>query len=117
MKRLKKKKQAKHFDSGKPEISLIPYCAMVEMSKAFMYGQGKYGRFNFKSGLPYTKLIDSCTRHLMKFKEGENYDDESKTVTHIGHAMANLAMLMDVYTRMPEFDDRYKTQKKRSKKK
>lgn len=106
---MKKEKHAKHFDTGKPKISLIPYIALEEAAKAFGYGETKYGKYNFKKGMYYSKLVDSALRHILKFKEGEDFDEESKTVTHIGHAIANLAMLLDVYKRKPELDDRYKS--------
>ena len=119
-----KKKHAKHFDSGKPELDQIPYSAIVECSKAFTFGKNKYGKFNFRRGMPYSKLINSALRHIYKFNESEDFDDESITVTHIGHAMANLAMLVYVYQNMPELDDRWKpdgyrrnTTKRRSSKK
>jgi hypothetical protein len=117
---MKKKKleSAAHFDEGKVELDLIPYSALEECAKAFMYGQRKYSRWNYKKGMKYSKLINSALRHILKFKEGADFDEESITVMHIGHAMANLSMLIDVYKRMPEiYDDRYCEPRKAKKRK
>lgn len=94
-------------DEGKPRISLIPKEALWEMGKAFGYGENKYGTFNYKNGINYTRLADAAMRHLTQFIDGQN-DDEESGHNHLGHALASLAMLVDMYYNHPELDDRYK---------
>lgn len=99
--------KAKHFDNGKPDLSLIPYVAEVAMAEAFMYGSKKYGRYNYCSGHDLSKLIASAKRHISKFYAGEDKDEESG-VHHLGHAMVNLAMILQEMSLGTLVDDRYK---------
>lgn len=99
--------EAKKFDQGKPELSLVPVDAIYEMCAAFGHGQNKYGAFNYKGGLEVRRLIDAAFRHLLAFNAGEDLDPESGK-SHLGHAMASVAMAIDVMKNKPELDNRYK---------
>lgn len=105
-----KKEKAKHFDEGKPDLSLIPYAAEVVMAQAFTYGAQKYGRYNYCKGHNLSQLIASARRHLSKFYGGEDVDDESG-VHHLGHALVNLAMILHQKELGTLIDDRYKKEK------
>lgn len=100
---------AKHFDDGKPDLSLIPAVAEEVMAKAMMYGQGKYGRYNYCSGHEAGKLIASAKRHLSAWYNGEDNDKESG-VSHLGHAMCNIAMLLRQIELGTMKDDRYRVE-------
>lgn len=100
------KPQAKHFDDGKPDLSLIPFVAEVAMAQAFMYGSKKYGRYNYCKGHDLSQLIASAKRHISKFYAGEDLDSESG-VHHLGHAMVNLAMILQEIELGTVKDDRY----------
>lgn len=103
-----KKEQAKHFDEGKPDLSLIPYAAEVMMAEAFSYGSKKYGRYNYCKGHDLSQLIASAKRHISKFYGGEDKDPESG-VHHLGHAMVNLAMIAQQLELGTLVDDRYRS--------
>lgn len=94
-------------DTGKPQISLIPSEAITEMAKAFTYGATKYSAHNFKLGMKYSRLMDAALRHLMAFNSGEDIDSESNN-SHLGHAMASIAMLVYMWHNRQDLDDRYK---------
>ena len=81
-------------DQGKPELDLIPTTALIAEAAALSYGKQKYGRNNYKKGFEYSRLIAACLRHLMAFKDGEDKDSESGA-SHLGHARACLAILID----------------------
>lgn len=98
---------AKHFDEGKPDLSLIPFVAEVAMAQAFMYGSKKYGRYNYCKGHDLSQLIASAKRHISKFYAGEDKDNESG-VHHLGHAMVNLAMILQEIELGTLKDDRFK---------
>ena len=100
----------KKNDEEKPQLSYIPYCALTETAQAFSFGAKKYGKFNYKKGIEFLRLLDAAMRHLEQFKEGQDFDEESKTVLHLGHAMANISMLIDMYYNNPKMDDRYKNE-------
>jgi hypothetical protein len=94
-------------DNGKPQISLIPTEAILEMATAFAYGANKYSADNFKHGIKYRRLLDAALRHILAISAGEDLDSESGN-SHLGHALASLAMLAYMMKNKPEFDDRFK---------
>lgn len=102
--------EGKKNDQEKPDLSLIPTDALWEMAKAFTYGANKYGRYNFREGIEISRLIAASMRHITQFNEGEDYDDETKSL-HLGNAMAGLAMAIYMYKHKPEMDNRYKVKK------
>lgn len=102
---MKTSNKGQKFDGGKPDLSIIPYEAMEGVSAALMYGEKKYGRFNYKNGIEYTRLISAALRHLYKFLQGVDIDDESG-LNHIDHALANLAMLKFMMINKKEMDNR-----------
>ena len=97
---------AKHFDDGKPDLSLIPSVAEESMARAMMHGTNKYGRYNYCKGHEAGKLIASARRHLSAWYNGEENDKESG-VSHLGHAMCNIAMLLRQIELGTMRDDRY----------
>lgn len=101
-----KNQKGKKFDNNKPQISLIPTDALNEMAKAFSYGAKKYGPHNYRDGIQMSRLLDAAYRHIGAFKEGENLDPESG-YTHLGHALASLAMATFMYYHRRDLDDRW----------
>lgn len=97
----------KKFDQKKAPISLIPREAIEEEAKALAFGANKYGRYNFREGIEYTRLIDAALRHILAIADGEDLDEESQCF-HAGNARANLGMLLYMMKHKPEKDDRYK---------
>lgn len=83
---------AKKFDDNKPKISLLPTDVLLTTSKAFMYGEAKYGTFNYSGGMEWTRMSDACMRHLFAWLMNEDFDKESSN-HHIDHAIASLMML------------------------
>ena len=84
---------AKKETKDKPDLSLIPYCVEVELAKAMMYGAGVYGRMNYTKGHDLTQIVSAAKRHLGKYLNGEECDQDSG-VHHLGHVMANCLMLI-----------------------
>lgn len=60
--------------SGKGRMDLLPWEALVEVSKHCEEGALKYGERNCEKGIPIHSLIDSAFRHLAKYMMG--MDDE-----------------------------------------
>ncbi len=82
------------YDSGKPPLSIIPREALEHEARAFGYGANKYGKNNFKlGGIEHSRLIDAALRHIYAYAAKEDNDIESG-LNHLGHARANLAMLL-----------------------
>jgi hypothetical protein len=97
----------KKFDNGKPPMELLSHNALVEISKVFGVGAVKYGRYNYKNGLSWSRVIGAAYRHLGAFNSGEDIDLESG-LSHIAHLGCCVIMLLDYIRMHPELDDRYK---------
>jgi hypothetical protein len=83
---------SKH-DQGKADLSLVPLIAIESEARALGFGEKKYGRYNYTNGFEVSRLTSAALRHLLAYNGGETYDPESG-LHHIGHARANLAMLL-----------------------
>lgn len=87
-------------DGSKPQLSLV-----LEFTKAlegaangFKEGVDKYGRGNWRKGLPENELIDSLMSHLTKHMAGEIVDPDSKTgATHLDKVLCNALMLRELH--------------------
>jgi hypothetical protein len=97
-------------DSNKVPIHLIPTEAILGMAQALGMGAKKYGAYNFRSGIEYTRIIDSLMRHTLAYLAGEENDQESG-LPHTYHMLANAAMLEWMRVHHPELDNRYKNPK------
>lgn len=100
----------KKDDTGKPDISLIPYVALVHEARAFEDGQRKYSRYNFMQGFEVTRLAAACMRHVMKYLWENTFDSDSG-VHHLGHARACLAMILALEANGNLTDNRYEDAK------
>lgn len=96
-------------DSNKPRLSLIPKRALWALGGALTYGEKHYGTHNWRQGISVSFLLDAALRHINEFGSGENIDEKSQN-HHLGNAMANLAMAIEICATKPELDDRYKNQ-------
>lgn len=94
-------------DGDKPPMELLSHTALVEIAKVFGYGKGKYGKFNYRKGLDYGRIIGAAYRHLSAFNSGEDVDPETQ-LSHIAHLGCCVFMLLDMIKEHPELDDRYK---------
>lgn len=81
------------FDQGKADLSLVPLIAIESEARALGFGEKKYGRYNYTNGFEVSRLTSAALRHLLAYNGGETFDPESG-LHHIGHARANLAMLL-----------------------
>jgi len=95
-------------DEGKPKLSLVPKSALWGCGEALTYGQTKHGKYSFKEdGFPLTVMADKVLRHMSQFLDGEDFDKESK-IHHLHHAIADLAIMIDIKDHHPHQDDRFK---------
>lgn len=95
------------YDEGKPPMELLPNSALVEIAKVFGEGAKKYGRYNYRAGMAWTRIIGAAYRHLGAFNSGEDLDPETK-LSHLAHLGSCVLMLLSYINEHPELDDRYK---------
>jgi hypothetical protein len=80
-------------DDGKVDFTLVPTIAIELEAKALMFGEKKYGRYNYTQGFETSRLLAAALRHTLAYRDGHDVDSESG-IHHLGHARACFAMLL-----------------------
>ena len=78
--------------SGKGRMDLLPWAAIIEVSKHCENGAVKYGEHNVDLGIPTHSLMDSGMRHAAKHMLG--YDDEKHLVAACWNLLWALEMTL-----------------------
>lgn len=86
--------------TGKGRFDLLPWNAIMQVSKHCEMGALKYGEHNVDKGIPVHSLIDSGIRHIVKF--WLRWEDEP----HLQAACWNLLWALEMMLVKPEMDDR-----------
>lgn len=95
-------------DSEKPLLALIPALALEEEGWVWTFGGKKYGMWNWKKGLTYTRIISAMLRHTLAIMRGEDFDPESGLL-HAAHIRCCAGMLIEFHkTGRTDLDDRDK---------
>lgn len=97
--------EAKKSDYDKEDLSQVPPSFRKYAAKAFMFGEKKYGRYNWRKGFRWHRLYSALNRHLDQWWEKEDLDPESR-LHHLSHAAACLAMLIEHVDKNLGEDDR-----------
>lgn len=84
---------------GKGRMDLLPWAAIMEVSKHCEAGALKYGEHNVDRGIPTHSLCDSAARHLAKYLDG--WIDEP----HLLAAAWNLLWAIQMELKHPECVD------------
>lgn len=85
---------------GRGRMDLLPWTAIIELSKHCERGALRYGENNVRLGIPYHSLADSGARHLANWIAGN--DDEP---THLVAACWNLMWLLEETIMKKELND------------
>lgn len=90
----------------KPQIDKVPTTLIIEVAAAMKLGAAKYGPYNWREKKVSTSVYYAAfMRHAMAYWEGEDLDPESGA-SHLGHAGACLAILLDAAKNGSLNDDR-----------
>lgn len=81
------------FDSGKLRYSLIPPVATEALAKVLTYGAKKYKPNNWQKAEDFSRYTDALYRHLEAWRGGQEFDEESG-LSHLSHALTNVAFLI-----------------------
>ena len=84
---------------GKGRMDLLPWAAIMEVSKDCEAGAIKYGEHNVDKGIPTHSLLDSAIRHAAKYLDG--WTDEP----HLVAAAWNLLWAIEMEIKHPECVD------------
>jgi hypothetical protein len=85
---------ARKYDKGKIRWDLLPWRETEQVVKAFQHGADKYADWDWV-GIKNkrSRYFSACMRHMMEWMKGNKVDNESG-VSHLGHAIACLMILM-----------------------
>lgn len=100
-------KLAMRHNEGKLDWSLVDMKSMEPLVQAMMFGASKYEADNWRKGTPIKTSLSCLMRHITAFMNGEDNAPDSG-VSHLGHAMANLAFMIHDLREHPKLDNRYK---------
>ena len=87
------------MQDGKGRMDLLPWAAIMEVSKHCEDGAIKYGEHNVDKGLPTHSFLDSAIRHAAKYLDG--WTDEP----HLLSAAWNLLWAIEMEIKHPECVD------------
>jgi hypothetical protein len=93
------------LNKNKLRLDLVPTSGTREVAKVLEKGLLKYDENNWKRGMKWTTVLASLERHLMSFKEGEDFDKESGLL-HVAHIACNAMFLIEYYSTYPQGDNR-----------
>lgn len=89
-------KTGKKHDQGKPDYSLIPSKAELEVVRVLTYGAEKYDRHNWRHVEDAAdRYFAAARRHMSAVRRGELYDEETG-VHHYAHAICCLLFLLEI---------------------
>ena len=93
-------------DTAKLRYDLIPPEPLREKARLFTFGAQKYGDWNWRNGIAYSRLYAALMRHLQAFwSDREDYDKESG-VHHLIAVAWNAEALYEMQRLHCELDDR-----------
>ena len=92
----------------KTPMHLLPASALEETAWAHKLGAEKYGPYNWRdTGVCATTYVAAIMRHLNKWRDGENLDNESGR-SHLAHVICSANILLDAAHCGTLQDDRHK---------
>ena len=93
----------------KAPLHAYPMLPIVQMANVMGGGAHKYGIYNYReSKVDALTYIGAFQRHIMLWADGQDQDKESKQ-SHLAHAMACCAILLDCQLTGNLIDNRSKT--------
>lgn len=93
----------------KPRLDLLPPTALVPLASVLAHGADKYGPYNWRqTPISAVVYIAATLRHVFAWADGEDKDAESGE-SHLTHAMATLAIMLDAIETQSIKDDRAKS--------
>lgn len=105
--------KAQRFNHGKLRMDLVPVSAVNALARVLTYGANKYDSDNWRRGFNYSVPYACLMRHMMAWQDGEDIDPESG-LSHLDHAIANIAMLIEFERECSHLDDRWSTRCKKN---
>lgn len=114
----KKPERSLRYNKNKLQWHNFPLFLLEDLIGVADYGSKKYPAFNYLRGAPINEILDSLKRHLNSYESPfESDNDKESEYNHLAHVAWNALFALYVHKHMPEFDNRYKPENKKRKKK
>ena len=84
---------------GKGRMDLLPWSALLRVSRHMENSLESHGERNWERGLPMHCFLDSAFRHMAKYMEGQVDED------HLAAATTNLLMALWTEEHLPDMQD------------
>lgn len=79
----------------KAPVALVPSSAIIAISEAMANGAAKYGPFNWRDQpVQVVTYVEAALRHLYAYLDGQDAAEDTG-ISHLAHAGAGLAILID----------------------
>lgn len=85
-------KKSARYNSGKVQVREVDPDFIIGLGEVLTASRAKYEEGNWMKETKFSTPYESCMRHLMKFWNGEEFDDETLK-HHLLHAATNLMFL------------------------
>lgn len=85
--------KAEHKSNGKPPLALLPRAGLEGVAKVMAFGAQKYDMHNWRKGSDDIEFLNSTLRHIYKYLDGEDLDDESGE-HHLSHAACDILFIL-----------------------
>ena len=108
---MSEKSKGVKFDQNKPIMSLLPFVALKEVAKVLTMGASKYGKYNWLSGMEWSRIESAMMRHYEAYQRREDFDEES-SLFHMAHVATNALFLLTYQLLDIGIDDRWKDSRK-----
>ena len=103
-------------NEDKQDLDLIPWGLITKhLTPAYMEGLIKYYKRSWELGFTTTSMYAGAMRHLIAYRDGENYDPSAEELGiikhHLGGALFCILCMLDTFDNHPLLDDRDKDHK------
>lgn len=88
--------QKAKFDTGKPQLTLVPRQILFDIAQVREYGTKKYGDSENWKKVEKQRYRDAAFRHFMSYLDEPNGNDEESGLTHLAHLACNIAFLCEL---------------------
>lgn len=100
-------------NEDKLDLDLIPWGLIAKhLPPAYIEGLIKYYKRSWELGFTTTAMYSGAMRHLIAYRDGEDYDPSAKELGidkhHLAGALFCILCMLDTFDNHPELDDRKK---------
>lgn len=97
------------LNQGKPQLARVPMSTKVALAEVLEHGSRKYDWENWRKGYSWVDTASAAMRHLEKWLDPSWADqDEETQLSHLSHALTNIAFLIEYERCGTGNDDRFK---------